>query len=102
MGFLAAIGTAIADTLIPIVTDTLEKHAAVLIPRVADTIQSEIEKRMPMLVEACVVAITKTMGELAVNGVDRLTDMMPGTLDDQIVDPLARNILDEIKKRFGI
>ncbi|MCV7434798.1 hypothetical protein H7K31_24700 [Mycolicibacterium bacteremicum] len=73
-----------------------------LITVVGDRIQAEIERRFPIVIEAVVVAITKTMGDLTVNGVDKVTDMIPGQLDDQIVDPLVRNIRDEINRRFGI
>lgn len=102
MGILATIGNAIADRLIPIVAATLEKHAAVLIPKVGDTISAEIERRIPMIIEAVVVAVTKTMGELAINTTDRFTDAIPGQLDDQIIDPLVSSIVDEFRERFGI
>ncbi|WP_083057042.1 hypothetical protein [Mycolicibacterium bacteremicum] len=98
MGFLQTIGDAIADHLKPLVIEKANE----LITVVGDRIQAEIERRFPIVIEAVVVAITKTMGDLTVNGVDKVTDMIPGQLDDQIVDPLVRNIRDEINRRFGI
>jgi hypothetical protein len=98
VGFFESIGNAIAETLKPL----LIEKAAELLDVVADRIQAEIEKRLPVIIEAVVVAVTKTMGDLAVNGADRITDMVPGTLDDQIIDPLVRNVVEEIRQRFGI
>lgn len=98
MGFLATIGDAIAEHLKPIVI----AKATELLTEVSDRIETEINKRLPVIIEAVVVAVTRTMGELAVTGVDRLTDRIPGQLDDQIIDPIARNILAEVKNRFGI
>lgn len=98
MGFLATIGDAIAEHLKPVVTEKADK----LLELVADKIQAEIERRLPLIIEAVVLAVTKTMGDLTVQGVDQLTDMVPGQVDDQIVDPLVRNVRDEINRRFGI
>lgn len=98
MGFLATIGDAIAEHLKPIVIEKADK----LLGLVADKIQAEIEKRLPLIIEAVVLAVTKTMGDLTVKGVDHVTDMIPGQLDDQIIDPLVRNVRDEINRRFGI
>lgn len=98
MGFLATIGDAIAEHLKPLVIEKADK----LLELVADKIQAEIEKRLPLIIEAVVLAVTKTMGDLTVQGVDKITDMVPGTVDDQIIDPLVRNVRDEINRRFGI
>lgn len=97
MGFLNVIGDAIADHLKPIVVEKAEQ----LLTSVGDKIEAEINKRLPVIIEAVVVAVTKTMGDLAINGTDRITDAIPGQLDDQIVDPLVRSVVGEIRKRFG-
>lgn len=109
MGFLDTIGNAIAAKLMPIVEakgqillDRAEEKAGELLVKVGDRIEAEIDRRLPIIIEAVVVAVTKTMGDLAIKGSDRLTDMIPGQLDDQIIDPLVGNVVAEIKRRFGI
>lgn len=105
MGFLANIGDAIAAKIVPIIQRELKKHAEVLIPKVMDTIADEFEKRIPALTAALVTAVTEAASRFAVDAADRVTDFIPGQVDDAIVDPIVKNAMDifrENLKRFGL
>jgi hypothetical protein len=93
MSFLTTIGIAIADTLRPIVKDEGEE----LLDRVVDKIGDEFEKRIPAMTAALVTAVA----EAAVVGVDKITDVIPGQLDDEILDPIVARAV-EIFRQFGL
>ncbi len=80
------------------VTDPIREAAKELRQDVID----EIREQIPVLTKAVVVAIVQTMGELAANKVDQVTDAIPGELDDQIIDPLFNRVADILKGRFGL
>lgn len=81
--FLSAIGNKIADTLFPPVAQLIEK---------------QFEEWLPKIVKAVVVAVAESAGQLVVNQVDRVTDIIPGKLDDEIVDGIANNALEFLKQ----
>jgi hypothetical protein len=101
MSFWTTIGDAIAAQLMPVVEEkgkqlltTAETKAEELLGRVIDTVQAEIEKRIPALTAALVTAVTQAAGNAIVRGEDKVTDMIPGTLDDAVLDPIVKNAMD--------
>lgn len=93
MSFLTTIGNAIWVKLEPRV-DRLLNEATELI-------RKELAEQIPILVKAAVEAGVKAGTDLANDGVDKLTNAIPGTLDDQIIDPIAKRITDELRKALG-
>ena len=63
-------------------------------------IKEEFEKYMPLIVEVIVRTMTESAIKLAAEGTDRLTDLIPGELDDQIIDPIARQITDRLGELY--
>ena len=94
MGFLAVIGDAIWAKLEPRVDKLLDDTV--------DIIQAELAEQVPVLVKAAVEAGVKAGTELASNGVDKITDLIPGQLDDQIIDPLVKGILGDFLNTLGL
>lgn len=76
----------------------------VLLPRLREAVEKEIgsqmDKYLPLLIHAVVQAITESAIKLSAEGADRLTDAIPGTLDDQVIDPLVKSILDKLSEFF--
>ena len=93
MGFLDTIGNAIWTNLEPRVNKLLDDTVAL--------IQREIAEQVPVLVQAAVAAGVKAGTELATNGVDKVTDLIPGQLDDQIIDPLVKGVMGDFLKNLG-
>jgi hypothetical protein len=102
MGFLATIGTAIAEHLKP----TLIEKANGLIADVTATIKTEaqeqIRQHMPAIIEALVKAAATGGAQAVTGGVDKATDLIPGTLDDRVLDPLASSIAGDFLRRLGL
>lgn len=94
MGFLDTIGNAIWAKLEPRVNKLLDDTVAL--------IQREIAEQVPVLVQAAVAAGVKAGTELAASGVDKVTDLIPGQLDDQIIDPLVKGILGDFLNNLGL
>lgn len=79
MNILARLGNSLADALIP---------------RVVTAITNELDRHLPALTAALVTAVTEAIAATAAIGVDRLTDAIPGQLDDQILDPIVARALE--------
>jgi hypothetical protein len=94
MGFLDTIGNAIWTNLEPRVNKLLDDTVAL--------IQAELAEQVPVLVKAAVEAGVKAGTELASNGVDKITDLIPGQLEDQIIDPLVKGILGDFLNNLGL
>lgn len=94
MGFLDTIGNAIWTNLEPRVNKLLDDAQEML--------RQELAERVPVLVQAAVAAGVKAGTELAASGVDKVTDLIPGQLDDQIIDPLVKGILGDFLNTLGL
>lgn len=101
MGFLTTIGTAIAAELKP----TLVAKANELIASVTETIKAEaqqqIREHMPAIIDALVKAAATGGAAAVTSGADKVTDMIPGDLDDKILDPLVSGIAADFLKNLG-
>jgi hypothetical protein len=75
--------------------------AAILIPPLAKAVREELAKQMPVLIRAVIVALTQVAGQFSVNTVDKITDIIPGHLDDEVLDNLVTNAMDALAG-FGI
>lgn len=79
MGILESLGAAIAKYVVP---------------PIADAIAKEFERHTPELVKAVVAAVITTSASIVGKEVDQITDLIPGPIDDAIVDPIAKRVLD--------
>lgn len=75
---------------------------------ITDAIRAEIGAQfaywMPKLIDQVVTAIAVGGAQAASDGVDHATDLIPGELDDQILDPIAEQapgVVRGILKRIG-
>lgn len=79
------------------ITDPIREAVADLRAAVVD----EIRQQIPVIIKAVVIAVAETVGSAAIAEVDKITDAIPGTLDDRIADAvLAR--ATETAKRLGM
>lgn len=70
---------------------------AELKPVIVNTIAAEVQKQIPVVIHAVVIAITETLGKAAEQGVDKVTDLIPGQLDDQLFDPIMARVNELLK-----
>lgn len=64
-------------------------------------IRAQMDKFLPMIVRVVVQAVTESALKLSADGADKITDIIPGKLDDQIIDPLVRDIIGKLSQVFG-
>jgi hypothetical protein len=88
----------IAAALPPLVS-AVGKAVDANMPKIIDGIKVELEKWLPTIVETIVVAMAHSAGQITVDSVDKVTDIIPGQLDDQIIDGLVGNILGSLGRR---
>ena len=100
-----AIAAAIAAKLFELIKPWLEaqwkQHGPELIAKVEAFIREQFTKWMPTLMKATVVAVAQAAGQLTVNTVDRVTDIVPGDLDDRVLDPMVGQAFDALR-RLGL
>ena len=83
--WLTEVARQLAERLIPVVVNT-----------VASSVEKEIRARIPEIIRAVVAAVAETAGQLSVDTVDKVTDIIPGDLDDQVFDSLVGSVLDRL------
>lgn len=79
-----------------------EKLFDLLAPKIGKLIEDKMTEWLPKIMKACVVAISQAAGQLTVNTADKVTDVIPGKLDDQIVDPIVKDAWDFLHSHFGV
>lgn len=61
-------------------------------------IEAKLDEWLPIIVKAVVVAVAQAAGQVTVDTIDKVTDIIPGELDDEIVDPIVANALEFLKR----
>jgi hypothetical protein len=70
-------------------------------PQILAFVKDQFEEWMPKIVKAIVVAISQSAGQLVVNTADKVTDVIPGQVDDIVVDTIVDRVRDAAG-RLGI
>lgn len=70
--------------------------AAILIPPLADAIKTEVQKQIPVIIHAVITAVAESAGQLTVDSLHKVTDVIPGYLDDDIVNNIVTNVLGKL------
>lgn len=61
----------------------------------------EIRQQIPVIIKAVVLAVAETVGNAAISGADKITDAIPGEVDDRIIDPLVAKAT-AMARRLGL
>jgi hypothetical protein len=61
-------------------------------PKLRDLLVDLFKEWMPKLMEATVVAQLAAAEKLASGTVDKITDAIPGTADDKLIDPIVSQV----------
>jgi hypothetical protein len=65
-------------------------------------IRAELTAWIPIFVKTIVTSVAQSAGQLVVNTEDKITDIIPGDLDDKVLDPIVTNTLDRLGDLIGI
>ena len=69
--------------------------------KLQEFIKTAFEKWMPTVVKSVVVAVSQSAGQLVVDSADKVTDIIPGKVDDVIVDTLVERTREALAQ-WGI
>lgn len=101
-GFLAGVLTKTAKTLI----DTYKDEAIEKLEAKADEykdelfewlgvfLKGEFDQKTKELMAAVLLTITNALRSVAMDGVDKITDAIPGDVDDKLLDNVPNDIID--------
>jgi hypothetical protein len=70
---------------------------AIILPIIVAAVTDEIRKHIPTIIHATVAAVTETLTTATVRGVDQITNIIPGQLDDRFIDPIVASVLQKIQ-----
>jgi len=105
-GKLGALLTPVADRLWAymepklekLITDVIDQSLEAWGPKIGRIIDDNMAEWLPKIIKAIIIATSQAVRGIAVNAEDKLTDMIPGEMDDKIFDTLSRNISETIGK----
>lgn len=76
-----------------------------IIDPIARAIRAEIKEQMETYLPLITEVIVRTMTEMTIkyggDAVDKVTDMIPGEVDDALIDERARQIITRLGDLFG-
>lgn len=64
-------------------------------------LNTKFDEWLPKVMKAALVGAVKGGGQIVVDGTDKVTDIIPGEIDDAIVDPLVRQGMDFLNGILG-
>lgn len=62
---------------------------------------AKFEEWLPQVMKAALVGAVKGGGQIVIDGTDKVTDIIPGEIDDAIVDPLVQQGIDFLNDILG-
>lgn len=65
-------------------------------------IRAEFTSWLPTFLKAIAVGMVQSAGQVVVNTEDRITDIIPGPIDDAVIDPMVERGLDVLGGLIGI
>lgn len=87
---------AFVNALAPHLEKFLREKFDEWMPKLIDAVGAKFDAWMPKVIEAVVVAVAKTGAGIAKSATDQITDVIPGELDDQVVDGFVNSIFDQL------
>lgn len=98
MGVWESIGTAVWNAMLP----WLESKWEEVKPKIFEMIGEQFEEWMPKILKTVLVGTAQATAHIAVEGTDRVTDAIPGQLDDAIIDPIVEQGVQKLRDLFGL
>jgi hypothetical protein len=84
------------------VQEKLDKWKIEFFDWVKAIIKDELTTWIPVFVKTIVASVAQSAGQFVVNTEDKITDIIPGDVDDKILDPIVTNTLDRLGDLIGI
>lgn len=85
-----------------LITTVINQTMETWLPKLGDLVEQNLDKVMaewlPKIIKAVIIATSQAVRGIAVDSEDKLTNLIPGTMDDAIFDPIVKNVSDIIGK----
>lgn len=78
-----------------------DKLFALLAPKVVKLIEEKFDEWLPKIMKAIIVGTAQAAGQITVNTTDKVTDIIPGNVDDAVIDPIVRQGMDWLNGILG-
>lgn len=114
MGFFETVGLTIWEQigpnleqkfneLWPKLEAKIEKKFDEVWPRLMEKIEDKFDEYMPKIMKAVLIAIATAFANFGQRTGDKITDLIPGTLDDAFFDPIVADAMNKLRDmRFGL
>lgn len=73
----------------------------VLLPPIVAAVERKFDEWMPKLAKVLIVAAAHTTTKTIVDVENKVTDLIPGELDDQVLDPIVADIMTRANEIVG-
>lgn len=97
-----SIWTYMEPKLTELITDVINQTMETWMPKLGVMVEENLDAKMaewlPKIIKAVIIATTQAVRHIAVDSGDKLTDLIPGTVDDAVFDPLVKNVSDILGK----
>ena len=64
-------------------------------------IEAKFNEWLPKFIKAILLGVSQAAGQLAINTEDKITDILPGQIDDEILDPLVARGMEFLNGILG-
>jgi len=81
-----------------LITDVINQTLETWLPKIIKAMDDNMDVWMPRIIKAVIIATVQAVRGIAVNSEDKLTDLIPGTVDDAVFDPIVKNVSDLLGK----
>lgn len=98
---ITAIASALIKELWPKLKPLIEAELAKISPELLGLVEAKFSEWLPKLTRVVVVAVAQAAGQITVDSADKVTDIIPGKIDDAVIDPIVRNVFDQLGRLFG-
>lgn len=99
--FLKTVADQIWAYLEPKLLEFMGKAEDELIPKVVQAINDNLDAWLPKIVKTIIITISQYGGQLLEDTNKKITDIIPGQMDDAVLDPIA-NTVGEILKQIKL
>lgn len=70
-------------------------------PQILRMVETKLEEWLPKILKTIIVGVAQAAGQITVNATDRVTDIIPGPVDDAIIDPIVQTGMDLLNDILG-
>lgn len=95
---MTGIWITIAGTIWKYLEPWLEKKWKEVEPKIFVFIKEQFQEWMPKILKAALVGGVKGGGRVVVDAEDKITDFIPGKLDDAVLDPIVNDLVNDVTK----